>query len=432
MRTSLWIAVLGLAPLLAGCDEYGKPDGAKAPEKTSEKGTEAKPKKPAADFAGFPPTDPMVAAAAQARDQMARQEEELLERLDALRGVLGSAKADPARIKESVEEFLRLAKDLRRITVQAGDAINAITDSAAELSRSMRHLGASYRSVASLFRSKARDYKEARLRDQMNAFADDLDSIAKSIPERMAALQTFQTILPKLKGKVGEANSFLDDAAMFLSSHPGIGSDPRERYAAQFESFAATFSEWLRTLDDLRNVLRSGALSRNIQESCRKERLALKRLEEERIEEARRRKEIEANRLRDEKAANEEAARKAQLADEERIAEMRQRLRLEIARAEQEKLETERAQAALERERLRAAQAASQLPQAYAPPSAAMPAFDSQSSVGARTVLASYPPSKGRPRTNPSSRVTVVPVTTICPVCGGVRVQLVSTVRVGR
>jgi hypothetical protein len=294
--------LLGFVPWIIGCDETLKGnDSKKAEEKAkAENLTSSDPvkkSKPAAGPLDFPATDPLITAAAQSRHQVAQQEEALLDRLDEIRTLLGSAKADPARLRESVDEFLALVKEIRRVVVKAGEGLSFLDDTATGLARSMKHLGSSYRTAAGLFREKAGDYSEMKLRDQLNAFADDFDSIAKEVPDRVKSIQAFRDALPKLKAKVREANAFLDDVILFLSSHPGAGADPRERYSAQFEAFVSTFSELIRTLDEFRGVFRERAISKVIQDGNRKEALAQRKLEEARREELARAEENERTRV---------------------------------------------------------------------------------------------------------------------------------------
>ena len=129
--------------------------------------------------------------------------------------------------------------------------------------------------------------------------------------------------------KVHEANAFLDDTVLFLSSHPGIGADPRERYSAQFESFVLTFSELIRTLEEFREVLRAKAISKVIQEGMRKEALA-----KERIEAAKKEEVAKAERLRIEEIERQALA--------QREAEKREQAK----RDETERLERKKAERA--------------------------------------------------------------------------------------
>jgi len=147
--------------------------------------------------------------------------------------------------------------------------------------------------------------------------------VAASIPERCKSLDAIQKKLPSLKRKVKEVHSFLNDAVSFLNTHPGIGADPREKYASEFESFAVTFSEWIRVLDDLRNALRERAVSQVIQESYRREVVAFqqlevaKREEQARVERAKREELAKA-----EQAKREEESRLAKFAaiEQEKLA----------------------------------------------------------------------------------------------------------------
>ncbi len=216
-------------------------------------------------------TDPLIANAIETRQQLIAQEEELLARLDDIRQLLGSAKVDPARLQQSIDEFLAVARDIRTVSQRAAESMSSMNDTIRNLARTTKHLGAWYRAAADLFRRKARDYTESRLRNQLLAFAEDYDAIAVSIPKRQKAIREFEAQVPRLKAKAQETTLFLDDAILFLSSHPQIGRDPRSRYSEEFESFAVTFSEWLRVLDDLRNQLREQAVSQVIQSSYRKE-----------------------------------------------------------------------------------------------------------------------------------------------------------------
>ena len=228
-RRLLLIALaLGLLPFAVGCDELTKGNE----KKPTEGGTADKPvpkTKYSSEHGDFSTADPLIGNAVQSRQQLAEQEEALLERLDEIRTLLGSAKADPERMRKSVEEFLALAQEIRKVVAKTGDSLAYLDESTRDLARSMKHLGNSYRATAGLFRSKARDYAEPKLREHLNAFADDYEAIGKTIPERVKALQEFQKTLPKWKAKVREANAFLDDAVLYLSAHPGTGPDPRER-----------------------------------------------------------------------------------------------------------------------------------------------------------------------------------------------------------
>ncbi len=216
-------------------------------------------------------TDPLIANAIETRQQLIAQEEELLGRLDDIRKLLGSARVDPARLQQSIDEFLAVAKEMRSVSQRAADSMSSMNDTIRNLARTTKHLGSSYRAAAELFRRKSRDYTESRLRNQLLAFAEDYDAIAISIPKRQKAIREFEAHIPRLKTKAQEATQFLDDAILFLSSHPQIGRDPRSRYSEEFETFAVTFSEWLRVLDELRNRLREQAVSQVIQSSYRKE-----------------------------------------------------------------------------------------------------------------------------------------------------------------
>ncbi len=301
---------LGVLPLAAGCVEDLKAEEKPNPAAT----TRADPspgdapkgeKKPAAELPDLPTSDPLVADALQAREQISRLEEEILDRLDDLRSALAQAKADPAKLRESVERFVEVTRDVRQTTLQAGRAITGLTDKTAELSRSSRHLAASYRALADLYRRKARDYSEKPLQDRLLAFAADYDAVAKSLPERVQALDGVRKSLPALNRKVAEVNAFLGDAVAFLTTYPGIGADARERYAAEFESFAVSVSEWLRVLDDLRAALRSKAVSKVIRESYQREVLVAAK-----IESAKREEQGRAERLRQDELARAEQTRR--------------------------------------------------------------------------------------------------------------------------
>ncbi len=259
--------LLGLFPLVVGCDETVKGDETtKADEKPTadrpaDKAAPAeapkKAKKP--ELGDFSTADPLIGSAIQSRQQLADQEDALIERLEDVRTLLASAKADPVRMRRSIEEFLAIAKEIRRIVMKTGEALTALDESTRDLARSMKHLGSSYKAAAGLFRQKARDYSEKRLQDILIGFADEYESIGITIPERTKSLQGFQKTLPKMKGKVREANAFLEDVVLYLSSHPGIGTDPRDEYASQVELFVNTFSELLRTLDEFRIAFREQA-----------------------------------------------------------------------------------------------------------------------------------------------------------------------------
>ncbi len=325
--------MLGCLPLFVGCDELvkgndkGKAEDKANADKSGDSDAVKSSKKPAGEAVESPTTDPLIAGAIQTRQTFADQEELLLERLDELRSLLGSAKADPARIRQSVDEFLALAREIRRVVIRASDSLASLDTATNDLARSMKHLGLSYRSAADLFRQKARDYSTKKLRDQLNGFADDYEAIAKTIPERIAALEAFQKTLPKWTLKVREANAFLDDTVLFLSSHPGIGADPRERYSAQFESFVLTFSELIRTLEEFREVLRAKAISKVIQEGNRKEALV-----KEKIEAARKDKIARTERLRVEAVERQVLAKRE--AEQREQAKREETERLERKKAE--------------------------------------------------------------------------------------------------
>jgi hypothetical protein len=318
---------LCLLPFAAGCvedlkaEEKAKPAATVRADPPPGDAPKAE-KKPAAELPDLPTGDPLVADAVQAREQISRLEEEILDRLDDLRSALAQAKADPAKLRESVERFVEVTRDVRAKTALAGGAITGLTDKTAELSRSSRHLAGSYRALADLYRRKARDYSEKPLQDRLLAFAADYDAVAKSLPERVKALDGVRKSLPALNRKVAEVNAFLGDAVAFLTTHPGIGADARERYVAEFESFAVTVSEWLRVLDDLRAALRSKAVSKAIRESYQREVLVAAQ-----IEATKRAEQERADRLRQDELARAEQARQARLAaeEDERIARERER-----------------------------------------------------------------------------------------------------------
>ena len=286
-RLLLMASLMGLIPLVTGCDETMKGfEKNKSDEKaTYDKSDSAKKPKKATDLGDFSTADPLVASAIQSRQQLMDHEDSLLERLDEVRTLLASAKADPARLRQSIEEFLALAKDIRRVVVKANESITLLDESTQELARSTKHLGSSYKAAAGLFRERARDYSEKKLRDQLIMFADDFEAIGKTIPVRTKSIQDFQSTLPKLKSKVREATAFLDDLVLYLNSHPGIGTDPRERYATQFETFVSTFSELLRTLEEFRKTFRDQAISKAIQDGIKRDALAKQKLEEAQREE---------------------------------------------------------------------------------------------------------------------------------------------------
>jgi chromosome segregation ATPase len=325
------LVCMGLMPCIVGCVEDTKANDkdkpvekAKADSPQSEKPKSAK--KLPLEFSELPVNDPLVANAVQAREQITELEEELLERLDELRSVLASAKTDPERMRESVELFVDLTKSMREKTLKANEALNAVSEKTSELSRSSRHLASSYRALAELFRKKARDYSEKKLREQLLDFAKDYDEVAKSIPERSKTLEAVQKKLPALKRKVKEVNSFLSDTLAFLNTHPGIGADPRDRYSAEFESFAVTFTDWIRVLDELRAALREKAVSKVIQNAFRQEMVALRTLEAAKREEiARLERDKQEASAKAEQAKRDEEARLAKLAE----AEQQQKLERE-------------------------------------------------------------------------------------------------------
>ncbi|MFO0936212.1 MAG: hypothetical protein U0798_06830 [Gemmataceae bacterium] len=340
MRRFLFLLLLlGFMPLLVGCDDIAKADEkTKTEEKAKADSTSTdgskKSKRMPAELAELPSDDPLVRNALLVREQVVELEEELLEQLDELRANLAEAKADPSKLRESVTSFIDTTKTMKQKTALANEAISAVAEKTNELSRSSRHLSESYRSLAGLFRKKARDYSEKKLRDQLLQFAKDYDAIAASIPQRVKALDAVQKKLPSLKKKVREVNSFLNDAVAFLNSHPGVGSDPRDRYTGEFESFAVTFSEWIRTLDELRQALRENAVSKVIQDGFKKDVLAQQKLEEVKREEFIRVERVKAEELaKAEQAKRDEQDRLAKLAvEQERLAKERDALAEERSR----------------------------------------------------------------------------------------------------
>jgi hypothetical protein len=361
---------LGLLPFAAGCVESANAtDGNKADEKAKADPPPSdakKAKRTPMEFGELPANDPLVANAIQAREQVADLEEELLQQLDDLRAALAAAKADPDRLRQSVDLFLEVTKAMRQKTLLANEAVNALGEKTAELSRSSRHLASSYRALADLFRKKARDYSEKKLRDQLLGFAKDYDDVAASIPEHCKSLDAIQKKLPALKRKVKEVNLFLTDAVSFLNSHPGLGTDPREKYAPDFESFAVTFTEWLRVLDDLRSTLRERAVSKVIRESYRQEVDAFQKLEAvEREEQAR------IERARQDEVAKAEQAKRD---EESRLAKLVS-LEQEKLALERERLAKERGELAQERERLAKAETNPPVPNATVMPVTYTPAM---------------------------------------------------------
>ena len=255
-----------------GCDELDKAVAKQNSEKTepakSPNNEVPKPKETTDVFAGIPTTDPSILAASQNRRLVAEREEALLAKLDEIRGLLASAKSDPAKMKTSLEEFLQLAKGVRKIVGEADEALAGLTTATDGLARELKHSPKAYRMAADGFRERAKDYTESSLKDQLLSFASDYEAIAKAMPERIVKLREFQKKLPKMKAKIREARSFLDDMSMYLESHPGVGrSDPRERYSVQFDAFVHTFSELIRALEVYRNVLRSQAVSVSIRKA---------------------------------------------------------------------------------------------------------------------------------------------------------------------
>ena len=407
-RKATLVALLsGCIPLFVGCDEWakandkGKADAKANAEKTANAdkspSSEAmkSSKTPSGEAVELPTTDPLIAGAIQTRQSFADQEELLLERLDELRALLGSAKADPARIRQSVDEFLALAREIRRVVMKASDSLASLDTATNDLARSMKHLGLSYRSAAGLFREKACDYSSQKLRDQLNGFADDYEAIAKTIPERISALEAFQKTLPKWKLKVREANAFLDDTVLFLSSHPGIGADPRERYSAQFESFVLTFSDLIRTLEEFREILRARAISKVIREGHRKDALAKEKLEAARKEDI-----AKAERLRVEEIERQALA--------QREAEQREQAKREEAeRLERKKLERAANPAP------KAFPSAMRSPVASAPPSFSSPTLGKANVAFTRTTVANPPALPPTQKTTTAFLPAPAPVRTV-------------------
>ncbi len=290
-------------------------------------------------FSDFPTTDPLIVQAIEAKQLLIKQEEELLERLDDVRKLLASAKVDGSKLRRSAEEFLEIAKNMRAITSKALESMQSLMDQTSHLQRTTRHLGGSYHAAGDLFRKKAQDYSEERLRDQLEGFAKDYEEIARTIPERLRTLQAFQRQLPALRRKARESQMFLDDVILYLSSHPGIGSNPTDDYSSQFESFAVTFSDWLRTLEELRDSLRSQAVSKVIQSSYWQELVAKAEDEAKKLELARLENEKRLEREREEQAKAAKLAR-----------EVEQKKQTEIARVAQ--LQREKEQLVRDREEL--------------------------------------------------------------------------------
>ena len=331
MQKLVSFLVLSCLPWIMGCDEYVQTNAspAKAASEVTVPADQPKETKKPQSFSEFPTTDPLITHAIETRQLLIQQEEELLERLEGIRTLLASAKVDRAKLRQSVESFLQTAKDMRDITMKANESMNVLIENSHQLMRTTRHLGSSYRAASELFRKKAHDYSEKRLRDQLECFAKDFEDVAQSIPERQKSLQAFQKQLPQLRQKAREAQAFLDDVILYLASHPGIGSDPRTQYSEHFESFAVTFSDWLRTLEELRSGLRARAISKTIQESFRHEQLAKEKLEEaKRLELARLEQQRQAERARQEQAtvAEQERAKQVELARQARIAHEQEQL----------------------------------------------------------------------------------------------------------
>jgi uncharacterized protein YukE len=330
-RLMLLCLSAGFTPFLAGCVEDVKADEKnKSEEKAKADSNSADgPKKSKNSSVAWTElaSDPLIANAVHARDHVAELEEELLQQLDDLRSELASATADPDHLRQSVEKFIELTKSMRQKTMLANEALTSLSEKTAELSRLTRHLAPSYRALADIFRKKARDYSEKKLRDELLQFANDYESAAASIPKRCKAIDAAQKKIPFLKRKTKEINDFLTDTVDFLNTHPGVPSERRDRFSTEFESFAVTFTEWIRVLDELRNALREKAISKVIQESYRKEVHARQKLEE-----AKREEQVRQAREKDELAKAEQAKRDEQrkLMDERaRLVKEREQLALE-------------------------------------------------------------------------------------------------------
>lgn len=363
------LVCMGFMPCIVGCVEDAKANDTnkleeKAKTETPSPEAAKKAKKTPLEFSELPANDPLVANAIQAREQITEIEEELLQQLDELRAALASTKVEPERLRESVEQFLEITKTMRQKTQEASVAINSLSEKTAELSRSSRHLASSYRALAELFRKKARDYSEKKLREQLLGFAKDYDAVATSIPERCKSLDAIQKKLPSLKRKVKETNAFLNDAVSFLNSHPSIDAEAREKYSANFESFAVAFSEWIRTLDELRSALRERAVSKVIQESYRQEVVAFQKLEA-----AKREEQARIERAKQEELAKAEQAKRDEEIRLSKLAAIEQ----EKLNLERERLAKEREELALERERLAKAEPAPSPPSSS--PVVASPGF---------------------------------------------------------
>jgi hypothetical protein len=271
------VLALGLAPGLTGCVEDAKAkDQPKAEEKAkADPSAPADGKKRSKSGVSVgddePPTDPLQAEVLNGKKQLAEVEEDLLERLDELRLQLTAVKGNPTAAKASTPDLLDAARDVRRSAVRAGETIAELEERSAEAARGSKHLAAAYKAAAGLYRQKARDYSERKLREQLNAFAADYEREAKLIPARNRALQEFAKTLPQWRGKVREAVAFLDDTVLYLDGHPRAGAGSAKRYTEALESFAVTFSEWLRTLEAFREAFREQAVSASIQEAYRKD-----------------------------------------------------------------------------------------------------------------------------------------------------------------
>ena len=345
---------LGCLPWMLGCEEYAHAnDVTRTSPGTSVVPERPKDAKKPLSFSEFPTSDPLILQAIEAKQLLIQQEEELLERLEDIRNLLTAAKFDGAKLRHSVEEFLETAKNMRAITSKALESMQALIDQTSHLQRTTRHLGSSYRAASELFRKKARDYSEKRLRDQLEGFAKDYEEIARTIPERLRTLQAFQKQLPDLRRKARESMAFLDDVILYLSSHPGIGSNPTGDYSSQFESFAVTFSDWLRTLEELRNSLRAQAVSKVIQTSYQEEQLAKAEDEAKKIELARLQEEARLEQVRQEQAKAAELAR-----EEER--KRQEEARIASLQREKEQLAKDREELAKQRQALVAEKAKSQ------------------------------------------------------------------------
>ena len=159
-RFVLFALLLGLTTMQVGCDETLSADEqAQGTEETENSDSRRPlPPKPPLGFAELPTTDPLVANAILARDQIIALEVELLAQLDQLRTVLSEARYDPNRVQQSVVQFLALTKEMQSTTTRAKESLLTIDEKTAELIRASRHLATSYRALAGLYRQKALDY----------------------------------------------------------------------------------------------------------------------------------------------------------------------------------------------------------------------------------------------------------------------------------